>query len=39
VSEFYLTYTIDGRSYNCLNSCAKINVPSGKNFKYNLNGL
>ena len=36
LKEFYLTYSIDGRSYNCYNSCKKITVDQldGKCFKY-----
>ena len=38
LSEFYLTYSLDGRSYNCYNSCKKIKVDhmEGNHFKYQL---
>ena len=41
VSEFYLTYSVDGRSYNCFNACAKIPVNSVVNgtFNYSLSNL
>lgn len=41
VSEFYLTYTVDGRSYNCYNGCSKVAVTSGTNstFTYNFDNL
>lgn len=41
VQEFYLTYTIDGRSYNCFNGCAKITVGSLTNnsWKTSIQGL
>ncbi len=40
VNEFYLTYSVDGRSYNCFNGCAKIQVNAvGNSFSYSLNNL
>lgn len=40
VVEFYLTYSVDGRSYNCFNGCAKIPVNAvGNSFSYSLNNL
>jgi hypothetical protein len=41
VTEFYLTYSVDGRSYNCYNGCAKVTVPASANsaFNYTFNGL
>jgi hypothetical protein len=41
VTEFYLTYSIDGRSYNCYNSCARISVSASANstYKYSLSNL
>jgi hypothetical protein len=35
VTEFYLTYSIDGRSYNCYNACAKVSIPASGNNSFN----
>lgn len=40
VNEFYLTYSVDGRSYNCYNSCIKISTGnSTTSFTYTLSNL
>lgn len=36
VSEFYLTYSIDGRSFNCYKSCLKYSVSNVTNNSFNL---
>ncbi len=34
VGEFYLTYSVDGRNYNCYQNCKKVKVsPTGSTFK------
>ena len=41
VSEIYMTYSVDGRNYNCYNACAKIAVSAGPsgNWTYSFNNL
>lgn len=40
VQEFYLTYSVDGRSYNCYESCKKFAVQTSNNrFELRLDGL
>lgn len=41
VSEFYLTYSMDGRNYNCYNGCAKIAIPVGAsgNWSFSFNNF
>jgi hypothetical protein len=41
VTEIYFTYTIDGRSFNCYNGCAKVTIPASANstFSYTFSNL
>lgn len=41
VTQFYLTYSVDGRSYNCYNNCQVFNINqlTNNNFSLNLEGL
>ena len=41
VTEFYLTYSVDGRNYNCYKNCMsfKVTQNSSNNFRMKLDGL
>ena len=41
ITSFYLTYSVDGRSYNCFNSCKTIQVPASatNSFDYNFDNF